>query len=201
MVHPDSIPTTRQAGNTKGNGNGNAKHPSRHPPQKAARHAARHLPPHERQHGEARPQRVAPRRVRVAYGRVQKEVSQPPPPDVLVLGRHVREVQPPRRHPPALGLGTDVGLARGGEAQKPEHTAGHALQHAHPGVEDGGVDLVCLVEVAKDERPLRQAVLRAGRRLLSLLLLLAMPPAFRCCCSCCCSCCYCGLFVLQHLAG
>lgn len=136
-------------------------------PQQAGRHARRHLLPHQRQHRQAAPQRVAARGVGVAARRVEEEVAEPPAADVLVLGRHVREEQPRRREPALFGFGADVVLGRRRETEEPEDAARDAAQDSGPDVEDGGVDLVGLVEVAEDERLLWDPVLRArgrGRR-------------------------------------
>ena len=118
----------------------------------------------------------------VAQRRVQTDVSQLPPPDVLLLGSDVGEDDAVGLKAHLLGGNQDVGLADLnntiivitaitrkklltlylGELEEPEHCVGHSVENVDPHLECGRIDLVELVEVAVDNGVLGKAVLLTG---------------------------------------
>ena len=95
----------------------------------------------------------------VAERGVETEICESAATNVLLLRGHVGEDDATLRHPQFGRRGYHVCLAGGRESQQPEDTVGHLLEDGRPVLKGHGVDLVELVEVAEDDRILRETVL------------------------------------------
>ena len=116
---------------------------------------------HER---NAREQRVAGRCVRVVRQRVEKQIRQSQPRQVIFdRCRKGREHQTLSGHSPRLGFAFEI-LHRGRRAhRKPQHAAIDRAQKAHPDVEQIRCELVALIEGAEHKAGFGQSGLASRR--------------------------------------
>lgn len=114
--------------------------------------------------GQARPERIAPRGVGIAWERVQEQIRQPMPTEMLTQGLTRREDQPCGFNAVPHGLvlqsrpDTVVGFVQ------PEHAVGDGTQDSHPRGENRRSDLVSIVEATEYEPARGKAGRHPGAR-------------------------------------
>ncbi len=113
----------------------------------------------------AHEQRIARRGVRVAGQRVEEQVRESEPREMIVeVGKERREHQATRAD--ALFLSFDHEVAARGVVGlgEPQHAAVDGLEQPHPHREDLRCEFVAVVEAAEDDARFRQARFRAAER-------------------------------------
>src|SRR5262249_44300351 len=128
----------------------------RHPPRKCVTHARQYRKPY--------PQCVARRRVGVVRQRIEEQVSQPMPRQVILGLLARRKYQTPWTDTARQPLFPQVLFRRRIVAQQPQHAAVDRLQQPHPYVKHLRRDLPIVVERTEDKAQFRQTDLRSGRR-------------------------------------
>jgi len=115
------------------------------------------------QEGQSRPERIADGDVGFANPGVKEQVGHAVAGEVLGQ-RHTGGEDRASRIDPAGGrLGAEIPCGAGIVRDRPEDTAGHALEDAHPGVAGGGQNLEVVVEAAEVEALLGQATFGPGQ--------------------------------------